>query len=140
MAASDPMSIEERRKYLTKMEPMYRKGGRRERGKLLDEMETVTGMHRKSLTRLLRPGVSLERKPWRGRRKRSYGPEVQDVVGVVWESLDYICAERLRPVVLSTAQHLASFKEVRLTPELEEQLGAISQATVARMLGRLRQY
>lgn|ERR1017187_155575 len=139
MAASDPMSIEERRKYLTKMEPMYRKGGRRERGKLLDEMEAVTGMHRKSLTRLLRAGTSIERRPWRGRRKRVYGSAVQDVVGIVWESLDYVCAERLTPVLLSTAQHLSSFKEVRLTPELEGQLESISRATVARMLGRLRQ-
>ncbi|MGH3848881.1 MAG: hypothetical protein ACRDRT_04130 [Pseudonocardiaceae bacterium] len=134
------MSIEERRKYLTKMEPMYRKGGKGERGRLLDEMEAVTGMHRKSLTRLLQPGISLERRAWRGRRKRTYGPEVQDVIGVVWESLDYICAERITPVLLTTAQHLAGFGEVRLTPELEAQLGSVSRATVARVLGRLRQY
>jgi hypothetical protein len=140
MAASDPMSIEERRKYLMRMEPLYRKAGKPERGKLLDEMEAVTGMHRKSLTRLLKPGASLERKAWRGRRKRSYGPEVQDVVGVVWESLDFVCAERLKPVLVPTSQHLATFGEVRLTPEIEEQLGTISRATVARMLGRLRRY
>ena len=140
MAASDPMSIEERRKYLKKMEPIYRRGGKRERGRLLDEMEVVTRMHRKSLTRLLRPGISLERKPWRGRRKRTYGPEVQDIVAVVWESLDYICAERITPRLLETAQHLAHFGEIRLTPEIERQLGSISRATVARMMGRLRQY
>jgi hypothetical protein len=140
MAASDPMSIEERRKYLIRMEPMYRKGGKRERSRLLDEMEAVTCMHRKSLTRLLRPGKSLERKPWRGRRRRNYGPEVQDVISVVWESLDYICAERITPVLLSEAQHLATFSEVRLTPELEAQLGSISRPTVARILGRLRQH
>ena len=39
MAASDPMSIEERRKYLKRMEPIYRKGGKQERGRLLNEME-----------------------------------------------------------------------------------------------------
>src|ERR1039458_7261874 len=129
MAASDPMSIEERRKYLKRMEPIYRKGGKQERGRLLDDMEVVTGMHRKSLTRLLRPGTSLERKPWRGRRKRSYGAEVQDVVSVVWESLDYICSERLTPALLETAQHLSTFGEVRLTPEVEAQLASISRAT-----------
>src|SRR5947209_11596998 len=103
-------------------------------------MEVVTGMHRKSLTRLLRPGVSLERRPWQGRRKRTYGPQVQDVVAVVWESLDYICAERITPKLLVTARHLARFEEVSLTPEVEMQLATISRATVARMLGRLRQY
>ena len=139
MAAHEPMSIDERRKYLTKMEPLYRKGGKPERGRLLDEMEVVTGMHRKSLTRLLRRGTSLERNPWRGRRKRVYGPEAQDVIAVVWETLDYICAERLTPALLTTARHLAGFGEVRLTAQVEAQLAEISRPTVARMLSRLRQ-
>jgi hypothetical protein len=43
-------------------------------------------------------------------------------------------------VLRSTAQHLETFGEVTLTPEIEEQLSTISRATVARMLGRLRQY
>lgn len=51
MTANDPMSIEERRTYLMKMERLYRKASKRERGTLLDEMEVVTGMHRKSLTK-----------------------------------------------------------------------------------------
>ena len=139
MAAHEPMSIDERRKYLTKMEPLYRKGGKPERGRLLDEMEVVTGMHRKSLTRLLRRGTSLERNPWRGRRKRVYGPEAQNVIAVVWETLDYICAERLTPALLTTARHLAGFGEVRLTAQVEAQLAEISRPTVARMLSRLRQ-
>ena len=59
---------------------------------------------------------------------------------MVWESLDYICAERITPRLLETAQHLAHFGEIRLTPEIERQAGSISRATVARMMGRLRQY
>jgi hypothetical protein len=58
---------------------------------------------------------------------------------VVWETLDYICAERLTPTLLTTARHLAGFGEVSLTPSVEEQLAAISRPTVARMLSRLRQ-
>src|SRR5579884_828741 len=41
--------------------------GKRERGRLL---EVVTGMHRKSRTRVLRPGTSLERRPRRGKEAR----------------------------------------------------------------------
>jgi hypothetical protein len=139
MATSDPMSIDERRKYLSRMAERYRKADRHERGRLLDEMEVVTRMHRKSLTRLLRAGTSLERKPWKGRRKRVYGAATEDVVRVVWESLDYICAERLTPSVLTTARQLATFDEVRLTHEIEEQLASISRATVTRLLSRMRQ-
>ena len=52
---------------------------------------------------------------WRVRRKRTYGPGVQDIVAVVLESLDYICAERMTPRLLETAQHLACFEEVHPT-------------------------
>jgi len=61
---------------------------------MLDEMEAMTGLHRKSLLRLLN-APSLERKPQGPRRqRRCYGAAVGDVVRVCWESLDYVCAER----------------------------------------------
>lgn len=64
---------------------------------------------------------------------------VNDVIWVVWESLDYICAERLMPELASTARHLAHFGEILLTPEVEVELGSISRATVQRMLQRFQQ-
>ncbi len=71
-------------------------------------------------------------------RERSYGAEVEEVIVLVWESLDYICAERLTPVLLSMAQHLARFAVVKLRGEIEEQLKSISRATVGRILRRHR--
>jgi len=56
----------------------------------------------------------------------------------VWESLDYVCAERLTPVLLPTAQHLAGFGCVHLTDEVEQQLGQISEATITRLLRKHR--
>jgi hypothetical protein len=52
---------------------------------------------------------------------------VRQIVVVVWESLDYICAQRLVPQLLSTARHLARFGEldtvgVTLTPHPSQQL------------------
>jgi hypothetical protein len=108
------------------------------RGELLTEMEVVTGLHRKSLIRLVR-GPTLERKVRQKVRGRSYGPEVEDAIRVLWESLDYICAERLTPALLPTARHLAEFGELWLTGELEGQLSRISRATVQRLMGKLRQ-
>jgi hypothetical protein len=98
----------------------------------------VTGLHRKSLIRLLH-GPTLERAARKPRvRRRRYGAIVADVVRVVWESLDYVCAERLTPVLLSTALHLARWGEVSLTPEVEAALQGISRATVQRLLQRFR--
>ena len=67
------MTIAERRKYLRTMKKRYVKAGRKERAQLLDEMEAVTGLHRKSLTQLM--NGSLERKPRRKQRGRIYGLE-----------------------------------------------------------------
>ena len=77
------------------MKKRYKQAGRKERGRLLDEVEAVTELHRKSLIRLM--NGSLERKPRRRQRSRTYGPEVDDALRVISESLDHICAERITP-------------------------------------------
>ena len=139
MPNEDRMTVDERRKYLKLVSPRYAKAGRVERSGLLTEMAAVTGLHRKSLLRLLH-GPTLDRAQRRPRvRRRWYGVAVAEVVGVVWESLDYVCAERLTPALLPTAQQLAQWEEVVLTPDLAEQLGTISRATVQRLLQRFQQ-
>src|SRR6266571_1285800 len=137
MPTEDEMTVNERRKYLKRMKPLYLKAKKAERSRLLTEMEQVSGLHRKSLSRLLH-AQSLERKSRQKPRKPSYGAEVEEVIVQVWESLDSICAERLTPVLLPMAQHLARFATVKLTEEIEEQLQTISRATVSRILRRFR--
>lgn len=138
MATEDSMTmtINERRKYLTKMQARYQRAKHRDRSQLLTEMEAITGLHRKSLTRLMAQ-PSLRRKPRSTQRRAVYGPDIRHVVRVVWESLDCICAERLTPQLRMTAQHLAFFGELTLTPTLEIALAQISEATVTRMLAGL---
>jgi hypothetical protein len=60
-------------------------------------------------------------------------------VRMVWESLDYVCAERLTPVLLCTAQQLERWEDLLLTEEVEAGLAVISRATVERLLQRFRQ-
>lgn len=78
MLKEEQMTINERRKYLRLIK----------RGCLLDEMEAVTGLHRKSLIRLL--SGSLERNPRHKHRGRKYGPGSRMRCGIS-ESLDHIC-------------------------------------------------
>jgi hypothetical protein len=137
MSPQDEMTIDERRKYLKLMAPRYQQAKRTERSQLLSEMEQITKLHRKHVIRLL-GGQSLERKKRKTPRSRSYGLEVERVVLRVWESLDYICAERLTPSLLWMARHLASFGVLVLTAEVESQLATISCATVQRMLRKKR--
>jgi hypothetical protein len=108
MQSEEQMTINERRKYVKRMKPLYLKAKNGERGTFLTQMQVVTGLHRKSLSRLFH-APSLARQPRSQQRQRSYGGEVEAVILCVWESLDYVCAERLTPVVLTTARHMQRF-------------------------------
>ena len=78
MPIDDKMTVNERRKYLKLMSPRYRKARRVAQSALLTEMETVTGLYRESLLRLLHAS-SLERAP-RGPRLRRRTYDVLQVI------------------------------------------------------------
>jgi hypothetical protein len=69
MVREKKLSIDERRDYLKAMQKRYVGASKAERGRMLDDMEAITGLHRKSLIRLL--AGSLERKPRTKRRGRT---------------------------------------------------------------------
>ena len=137
MAYDEKMTIDERGKYIRIMRKRYERANRRERSSLLDEMEQATGLHRKSLIRLV--NGDLTRKPRRHQRRRSYGPEVDDALRVIDESFDIICPERLVGNLTWMATHLAAHGELDATPILLEQLSRISVSTLRRIRKRIHQ-
>ena len=134
MSIDERMTVDERRKYLCKMQKRYQRATRQEKKRLLDEMQPVTELHRKSLTRLL--GQSLARQPRQRQRGRTYGREVVYAIAVIAESLDHVCAERLQPQLVWLARHLAQHGELTTTPHLLDQLETVSVSTVRRILQR----
>jgi len=137
MSDDDKMTINERRKYLRMVKKRYIKADKVVQGLLLDEMEAVTGLHRKSLIRLM--ASNLKRKPRRRHRGRQYGADVDDALRVISESSDHICAERLQPNLEWMATHLSRHGELMLSEQLLAQLRRISVSTVKRILSRIRQ-
>jgi len=137
MSTSEKMAIDERLKYVRLMKPLYLKATRKEKGRLLSDMEAVTGYNRKHLIELL--GGDLKRHPRQGGRGRTYGAEVDDALRLIHETLDYICAERLTPNLVWMAEHLAGYGELTVDEALLTQLGRISASTVERHLRRMRQ-
>jgi len=137
MSTSEKMTIDERLKYLRVMKKRYAKASRKEKGQLLDEMETVTGYNRKYLIQQLRG--DLKRQPRQGGRGRKYGGEVDDALRVISESLDNICAERLTPNLVWVAEHLARHGEMEVSDSLLVLLEQVSISTVGRILMRIRQ-
>jgi hypothetical protein len=95
------------------MQKRYKKSSRQERQALLDEMESVTELHRKSLVRRMRNPIN--RKPRKKQRGRVYGIDVDDALRVIAESTDYICAERLQPNLVWLAEHLGTHGELTMT-------------------------
>jgi hypothetical protein len=134
MSTEVHMTIDERYKYLCRMRQRYQQANRQERGRLLDEMQAVTDLHRKSLIRLI--NGSLARKPRRRQRGYTYGPQVESALCLIAESFDYICAERLTPNLPWMAQHLDTHGELFLSPPLLDDLHKISVSTVRRILAR----
>lgn len=132
MSETDAMNVDERRKYIHKMWGRYREQGKGEKGRLLDEIEAVTGMHRKAIIRLL--NGRLSRKKRTRERGREYGVEVSNVVQVIARSLDYPCAERLQPILVWMAKHLCVHEELVVGQETLEKLERISRSTLKRML------
>ena len=131
----EEMTINERRKYIWKMWSRYKHCGKTEKGKLLQEMEAVTGMHRKSLIRIL--NGRLSRKKRQKQRGKEYGVEVEDAIRKIARSLDYPCAERLRPNLVWMAEHLGKHGELQVTEETKAALDKISVSTIKRLLKRI---
>ncbi len=134
MAVDEKMSVDERYKYLRMMQKRYKGADREGKSELLEEMEAVTGQHRKHLIRQMNGPIERQRR--RRERGRTYGPEVTYALGVIAESLDHICAERLQPNLVWMAQHLAAHGELLVSDDLLEKLGRVSVSTVRRLLAR----
>jgi len=138
MSTEDKMTIEERYKYLRLMKKRYVNTSRKEKGQLLDEMEEVTGLHRKSLVRLI--NSPLKRKARSKERGRTYQHDFDAALRVIDESFDYLCAERITPNLAWMAQHLEAHGELRLPPRVREQLETVSVSTVRRRQRRFRKH
>jgi hypothetical protein len=135
MDKNESMNIKERRKYLAIMWPRYRTAEKREKSKLLDEMERVTGLHRKSLIRVIKGRLS--RKKRERERGKEYGIAEEDVIRKISRSLDYPCAERLQPNLVWMTEQLVKHGEITVKPGTMEKLERISISTLKRMLKRM---
>ena len=132
MPSEEQMTIEERYKYLRQQQERYRGLDRTGRGKLLDELEAITGLHRKSLVRLM--SSKPKRRPRQHQRGLTYGPEVREAVLAVAEVEDWVCAERLTRNLAWLAAHLHAHGELELTEETAQALEQISTSTIRRIL------
>jgi len=133
------------RKAVTKVLRMrYRRASKKEKGQLLDELVGLTGYHRCYAAGVL-GGQGARAEGLRGReerrarqRPRVYDEAVRSVLRQVWLIMDCICGKRLAAVLPETTAVLERHGELELETATREKLGAISAATIDRLLAAER--
>ncbi|QNI71228.1 hypothetical protein [Cyanobium sp. NS01] len=130
-----------------------RYGGLSAAGKrrLLDELEGITGYHRKSLLRLLNrkvpaaagaavasgdQGEAMQAPKPHPRRR--YGPEAAAALVPLWEASDRLCGKRLAALLPLLVESLEQHGHLSLEPAVREQVLAMSSATIDRLLAPIR--
>jgi hypothetical protein len=106
------------------------KAGKR---RILDEIEELTGYHRKSLVRMFLSGVT--KRSARGRRPRKGKYEaILPQLRVLWASTFYACGKRLAPFLPELLRVMKRDEEIEVTALEERLIEGISAATIDRML------
>jgi transposase InsO family protein len=124
-----------RRELLVSVHPQYRQAGRREKALILNSFCAATGYHRKYAIHLLSHPPEPKSRLRRGPSPR-YGPQVLRVLSKVWEAAGYPWSVRLKallPVWLPWIR-----QRLKISPELEQQLLAMSPRTMDRRLQPLK--
>ena len=118
--------------YLRAIYDRYRRAGRPERSRILDEFCAVAGYHRKAALRRLNGPRPDRTPPRRQCRPPHYTAAVIGPLAAIWEASGYLWSRRLHaalPLWLPWAR-----RRFHLRPEVDQALRTISPATIDRHL------
>jgi len=126
-----------KKEYLAKMRWRYAQAqGRRYKSRLIEELVALCGYSRKHAIKLLnKRGAPRVLK--RSGLKRAYQEEVGVVLQRIWFASDQLCGKRLKAALADWLPHYEK-EHAFLSEPLKEKLGAISAATIDRVLKSVR--
>jgi hypothetical protein len=132
------MSMASRRELVRTLGDRYRRAGRKEKSRILDEFVKVTGYHRKHATRLLNQG--WEAAPDVARKgRRIYDDAVREALIILWETADRICGKRLKAILPSLLESMERHGHLSLEEEVRDRVLQVSAATMDRLLAPARE-
>src|SRR5580704_805615 len=123
------MDMHSREQYLESLREEYRRAGKKQKKRLLNEARKRTHLNRKVLIRKLAHPAKVRTSQKRPPRKATYGVEVPATLVQVWEIFDYPCGQRLAPVLRQELERLRKARELHCSDEVAEKLGRISAKT-----------
>lgn len=127
------MDMRSRNQYLKTLLSRYFKASRKGKGEILDEYCRNTGQNRKYVIRKIHRLSSGEVRLGQ-RRRRVYGREVEEALGVVWKIFDSPCGQRLKPLLEREVERLREMGELKISDEVADKLRMVSSATIDRIL------
>lgn len=133
-----PLTLKERQAVVKELAVHYRRAGKGDKGRILDEACQLLGYNRTYAARVLRqpPQRSARtggRRPGSG-RKPIYDDEVITALRRVWAVMGFAAGKRMAPFMAEIVTALERHGELRLSPKVREQLLRMSAATIDRRL------
>jgi hypothetical protein len=133
----EKLTLEERYKFLRKIKKSYQKAGKKEKGRILNMVKKITGLHRKRLIFLLnKKTVSLKKIVRKGRSIFSpykYDKKLLTYLVKFWNLSFFSCGKLLKPQI----KILVDFYEKEygeIDKETKLKLLTISSSTIDRLL------
>ena len=117
----------------------YRSLSRTGKQMLLNELQALTGYHRKSLLRRLNQQPDQRQTSLRGQHRRRYDPEVVEALVPLWEASDRLCGKRLHALLPQLVESLEHHGHLQLEQSVRAGVLSMSSATIDRLLAPVRQ-
>jgi hypothetical protein len=129
----EKMSTSTTREIVRRRRREYLRSAKAAKKLILDELEELTGYHRKSLVRMFLAGVPKRNAPIRRPRAKKYAV-ILPVLKVVWVTSFCACGKRLSPFLPELLRVMKRDQEIEVTAGEESLLASISASTIDRML------
>jgi hypothetical protein len=144
------LTMKERKAVTAALAERYRKAGKKQKARMLDEFTALTGYNRDYAAWLLgwqgrrvRLGritlvAQLRDRLRRRPRPRKYDTAVREALQQVWWIMDYACGKRLAAMLPELLPILERHGEIALPKTVREKLLVVSPATIDRLLAAER--
>ena len=123
--------MQQRHAVTNKLAAAYRRGSKREKSAILDQLCALTGWHRDWARTSIRNAGTIRVVPPRATRAPTYSPRVVAALSTCWAVTRYPTGKRLAPMLKALVPALRRDGDIAITDAEALQLLSMSAATTA---------